>query len=392
MQKIIHIKMLQLSLLIFALISCGAKDNLVEGMAPESGSALAALGGSDSFLIAGKGESQAYAYSQLYLQKLVETSKLFSYVQAVSNGDVLPRCGVVTKEVLSATAADVTFDYYSEGGTGECRDFFEIGGKSFVTTVAGTSFETYSIERTADDSAKIQTIKLLKNNSDIQLSLGIDRAPKRYVDASITLLRDFMAKRVSCKSGFGDCFEVSSRLVLKVDNLAFSPDKNSKIKFKEKNVTLDFRFAFLLEFRDGESTVTPLARKNMLFIKGTRMEFSKDYGSDYQGKLYLRDVAAGEKLILNSAAENNCGYFVPRSLDSADSLTLSMNLNWKRSPIRSMERRLDIETTFASDQITTNIMKDGKILYGHSEMKNSCSNITVSDTAPFFNNYRLFAY
>lgn len=367
-------------LLSATLVGCGAKDNLVEGMTPEVGSGSISALKSGPKTVSGKGEQQATNYANLFLQKAIETAKLFGYVTSLTDGQSL-ECGIVSK---SGTLLSI--DYYSQNNTGECQDYLNVGREKFVTTIDGASFENYKIKRSADGT--VSSVKLIKKDSDIKLNLGIHKAPKRFVNADSTLSRSFNASSTACAAGvIGNCYKVSSRLLIKTSNLSYSPSKNSPIKFKESNGVLDFRFDFVLNIDGEKENIIFTNRKNQLFIKGTRAPFNKRYDSDYRGKLYLVDLPEGTSFNLNNDNTNNCGYF-----DSLSS-SIEMRLNWNRTANRNMERRFTVTKHFLADKISTTVKKDGgAVIFTQDLFKDRCINFTKSTTAPFYNNYLLFAY
>jgi hypothetical protein len=246
------------------------------------------------------------------------------------------------------------------------------------------SEESYVL--TKNSSGVIQSIRLNKREQSIVQRVGIERAPRRYVDGEVEVSRSFMAKKIDAAECVGHqrCYQVFSRLVLNVGYLAFSPSKNSAIKFKERDSRYDMRFSFVLIIDDDTQSLKLDANKNNLFVKGERMKFSKDRGFLYNGKLAL--TQSSPVLELNGSANNNCGYFMDG--------TVAFSFNWGRraSLLRSMERSLDSKVLFSSEQIVTRVSNSTEQLLERTVLKNSCSNISHSYIGPFFNLYALFSY
>ncbi len=369
-----------------SLVACGAKDNIVDGFAPASAKgSTTALGGGTTVLL-GDGSNLAATYGQLFLNKLVETANLFS---TVTNSEPAI-CGEVESENVAGSNFTLLkhFAYYTDFGDGECRTITTRGNQRYSTQVDGDSVETYELKFLSDAPATVKRLKLLTNQSEVNLNIGMDRAPTKYMNGQIALRRSYVAKLVSCPTNLsGLCYQVKSRLNLKVRDLRFSPSKNSPVKFQEPTSHFDFRFNFLLNI-NGATTKLVLNGSNKLFVKGRREEFKGNYGSNYSGVISLNIPEEGISLTLNTEDQSPlCGLVVAQGEE------LNFKLKWNRTPVRGMERKLNISYKLLADKLTINVTTiTGVAQLTQQISATSCRSIREVYTTPFYGYDLIFAY
>lgn len=393
MQALKYKKYFSFLLLSALFVGCGAKDNLVPGFEPAANSSTgqtSSLSAKNS-TVNGEGETMAFSYGHLYLQKMVESARTIDFItKSLENANSL-KCGNLIVDTISETSKELTFNYYSDTGTGECSKYYGKGRSTFVTTMDSTSYETYKVTtEKVDGKEVINRISLMAPDSQLHLRSGLRSTPRWYVNANVDMSRQYEATRTLCADGVqGTCYKVSSRLVMSQNEILFSPSKNAQVKFKDQNQRLDFRYDFTLQVTSTGSKILLGDGTNRMFISGTRMSFNSDRGDDYSGNVTLKGLSESsvDGLVLNDSTEGNCGYF------AGNNSGLKLEIFWKRTPIRRMKRVLNISIDFASDAVVTNINTPrGKSLYMYSENRKKCENFVSDQLGPYYTDHLLFSY